>query len=269
MIILYGPTLDCADVHAVASFWRQALDYKQTMPSDEELEAAYREHPEWRFMAVVEDELSRHPRLLLQTVPEPKAVRNRVRFEVSLPADDFDAEIERLQSFGATTLDGDVMADPDGNEFEVRRGQSQQRFLSGIVVDALEPERMVAFWSDMLGFTPNGDRCDPPSDWLRISNGEFYAFGRKLGRQFPGAHMPPDGPVHTLTPGFRFATTTAPKDRKNRIHFDLVYFGDVTEDREKAFSLGATPEDVERTGHRGMFDPEGNEFCLHDDAMFD
>ena len=85
----------------------------------------------------------------------------------------------------------------------------------------------------------------------------------------PGARpgRPPDGPVHTLTPGFRFRGAERPKARKNRIHLYLVPT-DVERDRADAFARGSTPEDLTGTGHRGMFDPEGNEFCLHDDAMF-
>ncbi|MFE4874044.1 VOC family protein [Streptomyces sp. NPDC056682] len=59
----------------------------------------------------------------------PKAGTNRLYFELSLPADDdWEAEVDRLVSLGATrtdTAEGDggqvLMFDPDGNEFSVRR----------------------------------------------------------------------------------------------------------------------------------------------------
>ena len=153
MIFLFGITFDCAAPGAVAAFWREALDYVQQMPSPEELEAAYAAHPEWRSMAVVEDELARHPRLLLQTVPEPKVGRNRIRFEVSLPEEAFDAEVQRLVSLGARHVEEEMLADPDGNEFEVRPGEDGVRKFSAIVIEAQDPDR--------LG--PSGARCSDSS----------------------------------------------------------------------------------------------------------
>jgi catechol 2,3-dioxygenase-like lactoylglutathione lyase family enzyme/predicted enzyme related to lactoylglutathione lyase len=54
----------------------------------------------------------------------PRTGRDRVRFDLALPADgDGRAEVDRLRSLGATHIDADrgdgrvVMADPDGNEF--------------------------------------------------------------------------------------------------------------------------------------------------------
>ncbi|MFE1413278.1 VOC family protein [Streptomyces sp. NPDC058746] len=61
----------------------------------------------------------------------PKTGTNRLYFELALPADaDWDAEVDRLISLGATRTDtgegeGDggrvLMLDPDGNEFSVQR----------------------------------------------------------------------------------------------------------------------------------------------------
>jgi hypothetical protein len=60
---------------------------------------------------------------------EPKPGRNRLRFDLVVPAGgDRQAEIDRLLSLGATRLDtartedGRVeLADPDGNEFSLRQ----------------------------------------------------------------------------------------------------------------------------------------------------
>jgi predicted enzyme related to lactoylglutathione lyase len=53
----------------------------------------------------------------------PKLGKNRVRFEISLSADDVTAELERLVALGATlvssTNDTFEFLDPDGNEFTV------------------------------------------------------------------------------------------------------------------------------------------------------
>jgi predicted enzyme related to lactoylglutathione lyase len=52
----------------------------------------------------------------------PKVGRNRLRFElVPSPGTDQQAEADRLVSLGATRIDGDMLADPGGNEFHVLR----------------------------------------------------------------------------------------------------------------------------------------------------
>ncbi len=51
---------------------------------------------------------------------EPRTGRNRQRLD--LVADDPGAEAARLVSLGATLLSGVELADPDGNEFALRRG---------------------------------------------------------------------------------------------------------------------------------------------------
>lgn len=63
---------------------------------------------------------------------EPKEGVARLRFELAVPAEEFDAGVERLVGLGATRVgaatevalphdvaDGVVLADPDGNEFSV------------------------------------------------------------------------------------------------------------------------------------------------------
>lgn len=51
---------------------------------------------------------------------------NRQRFELTLPAADLSAQVERLVALGAARLDAGgveaLLADPDGNEFVLRRG---------------------------------------------------------------------------------------------------------------------------------------------------
>ena len=257
---IYEVAFDCFDPYRVAAFWRAALEYVQDMPTAKELEAAYAAHPEWRDIAIVEDKLARHPRLYLQRVAEPKVDRNRITFDVVMP----ESDIRRLDGLGALRLDDEWFADPEGNEFRVRTGDGPARF-DALVIDALQPARMAAFWGETLGFVVDADRCDPPE--MRSDAGELVVQGRRTGVRVPGEDAPPDGPVHQFTPGLQFRKTIEPKLRKNRIHFDLLPT-DVHRDRADAFARGATPEKLESTGHRGMFDPEGNEFCLHTDEMF-
>jgi hypothetical protein len=66
------------------------------------------------------------PDLLFLKVPWPKAVKNRLHLDLR-PVDQA-AEVARLEALGARRVDvgqGDVswvvMADPDGNEFDVLR----------------------------------------------------------------------------------------------------------------------------------------------------
>ena len=64
--------------------------------------------------------------MLFIEVPEPKAVKNRLHFDLRPRAGSRDAEVERVLALGATQVadlrrsDGGgwvVLADPEGNEF--------------------------------------------------------------------------------------------------------------------------------------------------------
>jgi predicted enzyme related to lactoylglutathione lyase len=72
-----------------------------------------------------EDEPGVSPKLILQTVDEPKAGKNRMHLDVH--AADIEAEAQRLVGLGATRRRDEpfvevgtswiLMADPEGNEF--------------------------------------------------------------------------------------------------------------------------------------------------------
>ncbi|HVP04284.1 MAG TPA: VOC family protein [Dehalococcoidia bacterium] len=108
-------TIDCADPGLLARFWAEALGWRITYESDEEVVV---ERPGGR----PNDEIA----LLFIKVPDEKVVKNRLHLD--LRPDDRDAEVARLQTLGARRIDigqGDVtwvvMADPAGNEFCVLR----------------------------------------------------------------------------------------------------------------------------------------------------
>lgn len=69
------------------------------------------------------------PTLMFIQVPEGKTVKNRLHLDVSPIDASTDDEVARLLSLGATTVDvgqgaarsWTVMADPEGNEFDVVR----------------------------------------------------------------------------------------------------------------------------------------------------
>ena len=103
--------LDCADPDRLAVFWKAAIHYEEVARDG-------------AFIGLRATDGSR-PTLVLQQVPEPKQVKNRMHLDVF--ADDFDADLTRLQGLGASVLvptyiepDGTtltVLADPEGNEF--------------------------------------------------------------------------------------------------------------------------------------------------------
>ena len=106
---LYNVTIDARDPRALAEFWRQVLEYEIAY---EEADAVAIEPPD--------DDAA--PALVFVPVPEEKATKNRLHFD--LASDDGAAEVERLIRLGARRVDigqGDVswvvMADPEGNEF--------------------------------------------------------------------------------------------------------------------------------------------------------
>jgi predicted enzyme related to lactoylglutathione lyase len=107
--------IDTADPSRVASFWESALGWRRTF---EEEDQVCLEPPE----GSPEDGIS--PDLVFLRVPEAKAVKNRLHLDLR-PADQA-AEVARLEALGARQVNighADVswvvMADPDGNEFDV------------------------------------------------------------------------------------------------------------------------------------------------------
>ena len=111
-----GLVLDCQDLARLADFWAAALDYV-TVGTAGNYVALY---PNGRP----------GPKLLLQQVPEPKIVKNRMHLDIE--AVDIEAEALRLGTLGACRVAIDqlhehdtswiLMADPEGNEFCVCDG---------------------------------------------------------------------------------------------------------------------------------------------------
>lgn len=108
----------CIDTVAparIASFWESALGWRRTFEADEQV---CLEPP----TGSPEDGIA--PDLVFLKVPEGKTGKNRLHLDLR-PADQA-AEVARLESLGARQVSigqGDVswvvMADPDGNEFDV------------------------------------------------------------------------------------------------------------------------------------------------------
>lgn len=106
--------IDANDIHTLAAWWSKVLGW--TAESDDDGDIVLRAPggvgPDWLFL----------------TVPEGKAVKNRIHFDFT--PDDQDAEVERLVGLGARRIDigqGEqcwvVLADPEGNEFCILSGR--------------------------------------------------------------------------------------------------------------------------------------------------
>ena len=115
--------------------------------------------------------------------------------------------------------------------------------ISELVLDALDPERLAAFWCEVLGYVV-----------LERDEGGSVEIG------------PPDigfgGPQPTLV----LSPSSDPRTGKLRLHIDInATDRDQDAELERLLALGATPVDVGQTGTESwhvLADPEGNEFCL-------
>ncbi|MFD3875716.1 VOC family protein [Streptomyces sp. NPDC058623] len=114
-------TIDCSDAYQLAQFWAGALD--GTVADDD-----FPGDPEALVTAGGTG-------LLFVTVPDAKAVKNRVHLDLQPQDRSRDEEVERMLALGATVVgdrrnaDGTgwvTMADPEGNEFCVERSAAER-----------------------------------------------------------------------------------------------------------------------------------------------
>ncbi len=140
MAYTFQLVIDSADPHTLADWWAETLGWV-VEPQDPNFirsmiaqgfatEAETCEHRGalvWKTGAAINppDDTALQPRILFQTVPEPKAVKNRVHIDIRVGDDDPVSVRERLVSRGATVLHEGrqgphswvTMSDPEGNEF--------------------------------------------------------------------------------------------------------------------------------------------------------
>ncbi|MFG2566502.1 VOC family protein [Streptomyces sp. NPDC048567] len=114
-------------------------------------------------------------------------------------------------------------------------------------VDCHDPERLAAFWCEVLGFTVL-DRTDT---MVEISSWDPTAEDIRA-RQMP--------------PTIYFQRVPDTKAVKNRLHLDVSPIDSSTEaEVTRLLTLGATRVDIGQGEGRSwvvLADPEGNEFCV-------
>ncbi|MGO4229372.1 VOC family protein [Arthrobacter sp. YAF34] len=135
--------VDCTNPHELADWWAETLEWA-VEPQDEGfirsmIEQGFATDAEtkvhhgklvWRTGAAIRppQDLGVKPasrRILFQTAPEAKTVKNRVHWDVNLAGADKDEVRAALEARGATFLwtasegphSWHTMADPEGNEF--------------------------------------------------------------------------------------------------------------------------------------------------------
>ncbi len=142
-----------------------------------------------------------------------------------------------------------------------------------LTIDCADPQRMVAFWAEALGYRP-----EPPPEGYPTWRAHWAALGVPESELPPGAGDVPESIVDPAGRGPRiwFQQVPEPKAGKNRWHFDLKVGGgrdvpvDVRAQRvgaavERLVAAGATVLRITDEPGAGFYaaalqDPEGNEF---------
>ncbi|WP_433277142.1 VOC family protein [Pseudonocardia xinjiangensis] len=118
-------TFDAIDAHAQSVFWGEVLGFRED-PDDPNEPG----HEECMIFSSDGSE-----RILFIEVPDAKQVKNRLHLDLVPAEGSRDEELARLLAIGATTVadrrrpDGGgwvVLADPEGNEFCILRGEAER-----------------------------------------------------------------------------------------------------------------------------------------------
>ena len=139
--------IDSARPHELADWWAEVLGW-EVEPQDEafirrmvdeghasaDQTTRHKGALVWAVGAAIRSPEPGRSRVLFQSVPEAKTVKNRVHLCLR-PETSRDPEVERLTGLGATLVDDlrnpdgsgwAVLADPEGNEFCVLRSESDR-----------------------------------------------------------------------------------------------------------------------------------------------
>lgn len=107
-----------------------------------------------------------------------------------------------------------------------------------VCVDAQDPGRVAAFWSDFLGYRLR--ECEPDDEWRHLE------------------------PPHPGLPPLTIQPVPEIKAGKNRLHLD-IFVDDPEPWIERGEALGATRlwrNEDPADWYQVLADPEGNEFCI-------
>lgn len=167
---LRGVVMDSADPVALGRFWSELLGCSSTEQD--------------RGVAV---SLGEQVDLVLVDAVDPKPGKNRLHFDLASTSPDHQADlIHRAKALGAAPVDiGQgavpwvVLADPEGNEFcvlEPREEYMACGSVAALVVDALDPPALAAFWSHATGLPMT--REHPEYATVRRESGFFLEFVR-------------------------------------------------------------------------------------------
>ena len=114
--VIKAVSFDAADARALAAFWAAALG--SDVDEDSSADQAFVEAAGWGG-----------PNIWFTRVPEAKTAKNRIDFDLRAPGT-VAAEVARLDLLGASVLrryeHHTVMQDPEGNEFCVEPGPTNQ-----------------------------------------------------------------------------------------------------------------------------------------------
>lgn len=115
--------------------------------------------------------------------------------------------------------------------------------ITELVIDAADPDRLAAFWGEVLGYVEL-DRDDDGT--IEIG--------------------PPDVGFGGLQPTLVLSPSSDPRRGKLPLHIDVnATDRDQEAELERLLALGARHVDIGQTGAESWYplaDPEGNEFCL-------
>jgi hypothetical protein len=130
--------IDCSSPHELADWWADALGWQVEAQDEafirrmiaeghatEDQTVRHNGALVWKSATAISSPEPGRPRMLFQSVPEAKTVKNRLHLDVRVGADGREAEVARLVQRGATELwrasqgpyEWVTLADPEGNEF--------------------------------------------------------------------------------------------------------------------------------------------------------
>ena len=232
---LVALSFDAHEPRRLARFWAGVLGWELTKKPDDGLAL-------WPS-----DDTGFHLRFL--PTSEPKVGQNQMHFDLtSTSLEDQQETVARSLELGGRHIDVGqrpeeghvVLADPEGNEFCVIEPGNTFLADCGFIgaVSSEGSQEVGYFWSKALGWPLVWDQDEETA--IRSPHG-----GPKIAWGGP--------PV-------------APKNVKNRLHFDLAppVDGDQQAEVDRLASLGATRIDIGQgdVSWVVMADPDGNEFCV-------